>query len=98
MDFGYVIGYIGLVFGISIPIPQLIKCYKTRSVRDLAPLTFCLIVTWMACSFVYAVYRGDLLFMISQGYALVMNGTILMLIFRHRTRGQLWNLTRKRTR
>ncbi len=84
MDFGYVIGWVGLVFAICIPIPQLVKTYRTKSVRDLNPLTNMLIVMWMACSIVYAVYIKDLIFIISQGFGLVINAILLALIIRYR--------------
>jgi len=84
MEFGYIVGWVGLSFCVAIPLPQLIKSYRTKSVNDLTPLTFVLICGWLICSFTYALIIKDLMFSIAQGYGLAINGAILALVLKYR--------------
>lgn len=88
MDIGYVVGWIGVAFGLCVPLPQLIKIIKTKSLNDIALGTYILLSGCLSCYFIHAWYINSPVFMVAQGVNLLTNGTILVLLIRHKLRRQ----------
>jgi len=82
MDFGYWIGWMGVGFGIAVPIPQLIKIKKTGRLSDIALGTYIALCCCLVCYLVHAIYIGSLVFTVAQSINLSTNSVILGLLMR----------------
>lgn len=89
MELGYVIGWVGVALGVAIPIPQLRKMLKTKSMGDVSTGTYALLVPQMMLALMHAVYINSLVFISTYSFAVIMNGIILAMLIRH-------NLKRRR--
>lgn len=83
---GYWIGWIGVGFGIAVPIPQLRKIIKTKSLADISVGTYIFLCCAIACYLIHAIYIGSLVFTVAQSINLTTNGVILGLLLRRRKR------------
>ena len=82
MDLGYLIGWVGVAFGLCVPIPQLIKIFKTKSLSDISIGTYIFLVCCLMCYLIHAIYIESLVFTVAQSINLTTNGIILMLLIR----------------
>lgn len=88
MDLGFAIGWVGLAFGVCIPIPQLIKIYKTRGLQDVSLGTYTFLVLALICYTIHAIYIESIIFTITQSVNLTTNSIIFILLLRNRLRPQ----------
>lgn len=86
MEFGYAIGFVGLAFGVCVPIPQIIKIVKTKSLNDISVGTYVLLVFCLSCYLIHAIYIESIVFTCAQAFNLCTNGIILLLLVRDRRR------------
>jgi uncharacterized protein with PQ loop repeat len=84
MEAGYIVGWVGLAFGVCVPIPQLIKIYRTRSLNDISLWTYIFLVFCLSCYLIHAIYIKSVVFTIAQGFNLITNSTILVLLIRNK--------------
>ena len=83
---GYWIGWIGVGFGILVPLPQLIKMIRTKSLNDISLGTYVLLVITMLCYLIHAIYIKSPVFTVAQSINLTTNSVVLLLLIRHRIR------------
>lgn len=86
-NIGYWIGWLGVCFGLAVPIPQLIKIYKTRSLNDISLGTYAFLFGALTCYFIHAWHISSYVFMTAQAINLLTNGQILVLLIRHKLKG-----------
>ena len=84
MDFGYLIGWIGLGFGVFVPLPQLYKMFKTKRLEDVSLGTYTLLVCCLLCYLVHAIHIKAIVFVCAQALGLVLNSAIWVLLIRGR--------------
>jgi len=73
------IGWLGVLFGISVSIPQLVKSIRERSTRGLSKHTYQLLFGAISCYLVRAVAIGEIVFIVSNSAGLVITAAILFL-------------------
>ncbi|MBA7639463.1 hypothetical protein ES703_47121 [subsurface metagenome] len=86
MEFGYIIGWVGVAFGLLVPLPQLIKIIKTKSLNDIALGTYIFLFCCLMCYLIHAIYIKSPVFIVAQAMNLTTNSIILILLVRHRLR------------
>ena len=84
MEFGYVIGWVGVGFGLLVPIPQLIKMLKTKRLDGISLGTYVFLFLCLISYLIHAIYIKSPVFITAQSLNLITNGTILILLIRHR--------------
>lgn len=87
MDYGYVIGWVGVGFGLLVPLPQLIKILKTKSLNDISMFTYIFLVMCLTCYLIHATYIKSPVFITAQSLNLCTNGIILGLLIRNHIKG-----------
>lgn len=84
MTWEYVIGWIGVGFGLAVPIPQIIKIIRTKSLNDISKHTYIFLCCALVCYLLHAIYIKSLVFTVAQAINLTTNGVILGLLMRKR--------------
>jgi len=84
---GYWIGWVGVGFGLLVPLPQLIKIIKTKSLDDIALGTYIFLFCCLACYLIHAIYIQSPVFIVAQAVNVTTNSIILGLLIRHRIKG-----------
>ncbi len=74
-----IIGWLGVAFGISVSIPQLIKSVKARSTRGLSRHTYQLLFGAISCYLVRAIAVKEAVFIVSNSIGLLITAAVLML-------------------
>ena len=87
IEFGFVIGWVGVAFGLLVPLPQLIKILRTKSLNDIALGTYIFLFCCLACYLTHAIYIRSPVFICAQAVNLTTNSIILVLLIRHRIKG-----------
>lgn len=75
-----------MAFGVCVPIPQLIKIFKTHSLNDISLWTYIFLVFCLSCYLIHAIYIKSTVFTIAQSFNLITNSTILVLLIRNRAK------------
>lgn len=86
MEFGYIIGWVGVGFGLLVPLPQLIKIIKTKSLKDISLGTYVFLFIALMCYLIHAIYIKSPVFIVAQAVNVTTNSIILILLVRHRLR------------
>ncbi len=76
---------LGLVAGICTTIaviPQLLKAWRTKKVKDVSLGTYLVLITGLALWIVYGVILKDFPIIATNGTALVLNGIMLWMLLR----------------
>ena len=60
IDLGYLVGWVGVAFGLLVPLPQLRKIIKTRSLNDIALGTYIFLCVALTCYLIHAIYIGSI--------------------------------------
>ena len=84
MDFGYVVGFIGIGLGVCVPIPQLLKIKRTGVIDGISVKTYIFLCFALASYLVHAIYIDSLVFTVAQSVNLATNSVILGLLVRKR--------------
>jgi len=74
-----IIGWLGVAFGISVSIPQLIKSVRARSTHGLSKHTYQLLFGAIACYLIRAIAVKDPVFIVSNSFGIVITACILYL-------------------
>lgn len=82
MELGYLVGWVGVAFGLLVPIPQLIKIKRTGKCGDVSIGTYVFLCCCLICYLIHAIYIESLVFTIAQSINLATNGIILILLIR----------------
>ena len=84
MDIGYLVGWVGLFFGILVPIPQLYKMIKTGKSRSVSLLTYVFLCLAMIGYLIHAIYISAPVFIVAQSVNLTNNSIILIILIRRK--------------
>lgn len=87
MELGYIVGWLGVCFGLAVPIPQLIKIIKTKRLNDVSLGTYTFLVCCLACYLIHAIHIQSIVFTTAQAINLSTNSVIWVLLLRHKLRG-----------
>ena len=82
MELGNMIGWLGLAFGILVPLPQLYKIFKTRKYNDVSVGTYFFLVLALVCYLIHAIHIKAPVFIVSQSINLTTNAIILYYLIR----------------
>ena len=74
-----IIGWLGVAFGVSVSIPQLIKSVRARSTHGLSKHTYQLLFGAIACYLIRAIAVKDPVFIVSNSFGIVITASILYL-------------------
>ena len=91
MELGYWIGWCGVAFGLCVPIPQLIKIFKTKRLADVSLGTYTFLIGCLTCYLIHALYIGSVVFATAQIINLTTNGFIWALLMLDRFKGEKWS-------
>lgn len=84
IDFGYWIGWAGVLFGLAVPIPQLKRIIKGQTIEGVALGTYCFLILCLICYLIHAIHINSIVFTVAQSINLSTNGTILFFLIRRR--------------
>lgn len=84
---GYWIGWIGVGFGLAVPIPQIIKIRRTGSLDAISLHTYIFLCCALVCYLAHAIYIHSIVFTVAQSINLTTNSIILAMLMRHKRRG-----------
>ena len=84
MDIGYLIGWLGILFGLMVGPAQLYKLYKTKSANGISLATYVFLCAALVCYLLHAIYIHSLVFTIAQSINLSVNSVILFVLLKHR--------------
>lgn len=81
---GYIVGYCGVLLGLCVPIPQLIKIIKTKKLADVSLGTYAILMACLICYLTHAIYISAEVFICAQSVNLCTNGVIFVLLIKDR--------------
>ena len=81
---GYWIGWVGVAFGICVPLPQIYKMFKTRSTQDVSIGTYIFLCCALICYLIHAIHIGAIVFIVAQSINLITNSTILVYLLKRK--------------
>jgi len=87
MDFGYIVGWMGVAFGLLVAPPQLIKIIKTGKTDGISLLTYMALCMALTCYLIYAISIHDPVFITAQSINLCVNSAVLVLLIKNRRKG-----------
>ena len=82
MDF--IIGWLGVMFGLLVAPPQLYKILKTGNIEGISLCTYTFLALALVCYLIHAIYIRDTVFITAQAINLTTNSVILYLLVRNR--------------
>lgn len=80
---GDLIGWVGVTIGVCVNLPQAWTIYTRQTCADVAPLTYWLLLACVTCYFLHALKIRAWVFVVSNGLAIVVTSTVLLLIARY---------------
>ena len=85
-----IIGWIGVLFGVSVSIPQISKSLRERSVRGVSKRTYQLLFVAIVCYLIRAIGIGAPVFIVGNSIGLALCSTMLYLFrrFKDDTKGK----------
>tara|TARA_R110000868_G_scaffold21640_4_gene89719 strand:- start:7654 stop:7908 length:255 start_codon:yes stop_codon:yes gene_type:complete len=84
MDFKEVIGLLAGIFTTIAAIPQIIKAWRTKEVKDVSPWMFVVLIFGVGLWTVYGIILHDYPIILTNGLSTFLNGLMLALIFKYR--------------
>ncbi len=82
MDFGFAIGWLGVAFGLLVPLPQLYKIFKTKRTNDVSLGTYVFLIVALISYLIHAIYIGSIVFIVAQSMNLITNTAILIYLIK----------------
>lgn len=82
IDYGYLAGYIGILFGLLVAPFQLLKLLKTKSSKDISIGTYICLDTAVFLYTLHAISIHSIVFIISNSLSFLINSFILFLLFK----------------
>ena len=82
------IGYAAAFCTTTAYVPQVLRVWRTRSVRDISLRMFLVLVTGLSLWLTYGITKGELPIVIANGITLTLAGTILFFKLRYRDQSQ----------
>jgi MtN3 and saliva related transmembrane protein len=84
MDGTQVIGIIAGIFTTIAAVPQIVKAIRSKQVEDVSPWMFFVLVMGVFLWTVYGFMKMDFPIIITNGISVILNSTMLVLIFKYR--------------
>lgn len=84
MELGHAIGYLGIILGLFVAPPQLIKLIKTKSSKDVSLMTYAFLCLALVCYLLHASYIHSVVFITAQAINLTTNLAILIWLIKER--------------
>ena len=84
IDWGYLVGWVGLGFGVLVPYPQLYRIIKTKKSNDVSTLTYIFLCLAMTGYLIHAIYIQAPVFITAQSLNLTTNTIILMILIKRK--------------
>ncbi len=81
---GEAVGWLGVLVGVCVNLPQAWTIYRRKSCQDVNPNTYRLLLLCVVCYFLHALYIHAWVFVVSNGFAVRVASTVLLLIRRYR--------------
>ncbi len=81
---GYIIGWIGVGFGLFVAPPQLIKILRSKKTDGISLTTYVFLFLALICYLIHAIYINSTVFIVAQSINLVTNSIILGLLIKNR--------------
>ncbi|MAN58235.1 MAG: hypothetical protein CMC08_00185 [Flavobacteriaceae bacterium] len=82
MELTSIIGYVaGLCTTVAV-VPQLVKSWRTKTVRDVSPLMFGTLITGVGLWTVYGILKNDVPIIATNGVSLALNMVMLYFMVR----------------
>lgn len=80
MEFGYIIGWAGVVFGLGVAPPQLVKILMTGDISGISLITYSFLWCALFCYLLHAIHIKSKVFITAQSINLVTNSAVLALL------------------
>ena len=81
---GYLIGWLGVAFGLMVAPPQLIRILLTGETQAISLWTYLFLVLALTCYLLHAIYIKSKVFIVAQSINLVVNSIILVYLIGNR--------------
>ena len=81
---GFWIGWLGVLFGLCVAPPQLIKIIRTGKCNDVSVWTYSFLCAALLCYLIHAIYIHSIVFTVAQSVNLTTNGVVLWLLIRRK--------------
>ena len=88
MEFGYWVGWLGVFWGLLVPVPQLVKIIKTKKLADVSLGTYAILMACLICYLTHAIHIKAEVFICAQSVNLCTNGVIFFLLIKDRRRSK----------
>jgi len=85
MELGNLVGWVGLGFGICVPLPQLYQMIRHKTYH-VSMLTYVLLVLAMTCYAIHAYTIKSPVFFTAQFVNLITNGAVLFILLKNSVR------------
>jgi uncharacterized protein with PQ loop repeat len=83
---GYIVGWIGVILGLFVAPPQLLKILKNGHTQGISLITYTFLCLALVCYLLHAIYIESTVFIVAQSINLVTNVSILILLLKYRRR------------
>ena len=80
-----IIGWMGVSAGVFVAVPQLVHSYKAKSTEGLSKHTYQLLFFTLVCYLIKAIAIKELVFIVSNGFGLIVTSAILFLFKKYPT-------------
>ena len=84
MELGNLVGWMGVACGLIVPLPQLRKIIKSKSMNDVSIGTYVFLVGALSCYLAHAIWIKSPVFTVAQSINLFTNSLILVFLIRNR--------------
>lgn len=84
MEIGYLIGYLGIFFGLFVAPQQLIRLIKRKSSEDISITSYLALCLAIGCYLIHAIYIKSVVFVIAQSINITFNTAIFIVLLRHK--------------
>ena len=77
---------IGIAAGVcttAAVIPQIVKAWKTREVKDVSLGMFIVLISGVLLWTIYGVLKNDIAIILANGISVILNGSLLYLLLKH---------------
>mgnify|MGYP001604601788 CR=1 FL=1 len=83
-DWGYIVGYLGILSGLMVAPPQLLKILRTKNIDGISYTTYVFLVLALILYLLHAIYIQSPVFIVAQSLNLVSNTAILIIMLRRK--------------
>jgi MtN3 and saliva related transmembrane protein len=86
MELTAVIGYIAGICTTLAVIPQIVRAWRSKKVKDVSPRMFLVLISGVSLWVVYGVLKQDIPIIATNGVSLMLNMSMLYLIARYKNK------------